>query len=128
MRKGHPLLAQLVGAGEVPISLTTFLSNVISVNRRGSPIDFVPVQPVLALPFGIAVAKHAPHPHAALLFADFVLSPEGQEVLNALGRLPASQKIKDNPINFPYTMLNVGESIDHAEKREKMWNDLFLKR
>jgi iron(III) transport system substrate-binding protein len=128
MRKGHPLLAQLVGAGEVPVSLTTFLSNVISVNRRGSPIEFVPVQPVLALPFGIAVARHAPHPHAALLFADFVLSPEGQEVLNALGRLPASRKVKDNPINFPYTMLNVGESLDEAEKREKMWNELFLKR
>jgi iron(III) transport system substrate-binding protein len=128
MRKGHPLLAQLVGAGEVTVSLTTFLSNVISVKRRGSPIDFVPVQPVLALPFGIATAKHAPHPHAALLFADYVLSPEGQQLLDSLGRLPASRKIKNEDVNFPFTMLNVGASLDEAEKREKTWNDLFINR
>jgi iron(III) transport system substrate-binding protein len=128
MRKGHPLLAELIGAGEVPVGLTTFLSNVKSGQRRGSPIDFVAVQPVLGLPFGIGVAKHAPHPHAALLFADYVLSPEGQELLNEMGRLPASLKVKNNVINFPYTMLDVAASLDESEKRERMWNGLFLKK
>ena len=128
LRKGHPLLAQLVGAGEVPVSLTTFLSNVISVQRKGNPIDYVAVEPVLAIPFGIGVAKHAPHPHAALLFADYVLSPEGQEVLEALGRLPASTKIKQTYVNFPFVPLDVAASLDESEKRQKVWDDYFLKR
>ena len=128
LRKGHPLLAQLVGAGEVPVSLTTFLSNVISVQRKGSPIDWVPVEPVLAIPFGMGVSKQAPHPHAALLFADYVLSPEGQEVLESLGRLPASTKVKHTEINFPFVPLDVAASLDESEKREKQWNDYFLKR
>jgi iron(III) transport system substrate-binding protein len=127
VRKGHPLLAQLVGAGEVPISLTTFLSNVTSVQRRGSPIDFVPIEPVLAIPFAIGLAKHAPHPHAALLFADFVLSPEGQEVLDSLGRLPASSKVK-NRVKFQYTTLDVGAALSESEKRQKIWDALFIKR
>ena len=101
MRKGHPLLAQLIGSGEVQVGLTTFLANVISGKELGIPVDFVPVQPVLAVPFAIGVARQSQHPYAALLFADYVLSPEGQEVLNAMGRLPASRKIKNNAINFP---------------------------
>ena len=40
------LLATLVAAGEVPIGLTTYHSNVVPLKRKGAPIDFVPVQPV----------------------------------------------------------------------------------
>jgi iron(III) transport system substrate-binding protein len=126
LRKGHPLLAQLVGAGEVQVSLTTFLANVISDKQLGEPIDFVPVQPVLAVPFSIAVAKNAHHPYTALLFADYVLSPEGQEVLNGMGRLPASKKVKNSPVNFPYTLLDINASLDQSAARQKIWNGLFL--
>ena len=128
LRKGHPLLAKLVGAGEVPISLTTFLSNVISEKRTGSPIDYVPITPVLAVPFGIGLAKHAPHPHSAALFADYVLSPEGQQLLESLGRLPASTKVKQTSVNFPFVVLDVNASIDDSEKRQKVWDDTFIKR
>jgi len=38
--------------------------------------------------------KNAPHPHAALLFADFVLSPEGQKLLGDMGRVPSSRTQK----------------------------------
>ena len=77
------------------------------------------MQPVLAVPFAIGVAKQAPHPYSALLFADYVLSPEGQEVLNEMGRLPASSKIKKNSVNFPYTVLDVNASL--AESRTPSW-------
>jgi iron(III) transport system substrate-binding protein len=127
MRKGHPLLAQLIGAGEVQVGLTTFLANVISEKDLGVPIDYVPVQPVLAVPFAIGVARQAQHPYAALLFADFVLSPEGQEVLGAMGRLPASRKVKNNPVNFPFTVLDINASLDQSQSRQKIWNALFLK-
>jgi iron(III) transport system substrate-binding protein len=127
LRKGHPLMAQLIGAGEVQVGLTTFLANVISEKDLGVPIDYAPVQPVLAVPFAIGVAKQAQHPYAALLFADFVLSPEGQEVLGAMGRLPASNKIKNNPVNFPYTVLDINASLAESQNRQKIWNALFLK-
>ena len=46
VRKGHVLLAELVAAGEVPVGLTMYNSNIESLKRKGAPIDFVPVQPV----------------------------------------------------------------------------------
>ena len=48
------------------------------------------INPVIALPSAIAVARHAPHPNAALLFVDFVLSPEGQQAFAKMCRVPVS--------------------------------------
>ena len=128
MRTGHVLLASLVAAGEVPVGLTAYDSNVVPLKRKGAPIDFVPVQPVVARPQGIGVAKHAPHPYAALLFSDYVLSPEGQTLFESLGRVPASTRVKSDLHNFPFVMIDVATVLDEKDKWEKIWNDLFLRK
>ena len=126
VRTGHTLLTQLVAAGEVPVGLTIYSSGVIPHKRTGAPIDWVPIEPVIGQPLGIGLAKNAPHPHAALLFADFVLSQEGQELFNSLGRPPASLKVKTDLGSFPYTMMDPAAELDENAKWEKIWNALFL--
>lgn len=128
VRKGHILLAEMVGAGEVPVALTVYNSEVESMMRRGGPVNWAPVQPVVGRPQGIGVAKHAAHPHAALLFADFVLSHEGQELFHSMGRIPASQNVKTNLKDFPYIMIDPKTVLDEQDKWDGMWNDLFIKR
>jgi iron(III) transport system substrate-binding protein len=128
VRKGHVLLAELVAAGEVPVGLTMYNSNIVSLKRKGAPIDFVPVQPVAARPQGIGVARNAPHPHAAVLFADFVLSPEGQKLFESMGRVPASTRVKSELNNFPFRMIEPATVLDEAAKWEKIWNDFFLRK
>ncbi|HZQ62827.1 MAG TPA: extracellular solute-binding protein [Casimicrobiaceae bacterium] len=128
MRKGHILLAELVSAGEVPVALSAYNANAESLKRRGGPIDWVPVEPVIARPQGLGIARNAPHPHAALLFADFVLSPDGQQLFNSLGRVPASLKVKSNLNNFKYTMADPAIILDESAKWEKLWDDLFMHR
>ncbi len=127
VRKGHILLANLIVAGEVPVGLTTYHSNVLPLKRKGAPIDFVPVQPVVARPQGIGVARNAPHPHAAILFVDYVLSPEGQKLFESMGRVPASTKIKSELNNFPFTVIDPVTALDEKDKWEKVWTDLFLR-
>ena len=39
------------------------------------------IDPIIARPNGIALARHPPHPHAALLFYDFTISTDGQNAL-----------------------------------------------
>ncbi len=34
---------------------------------------------------GVAIARKAPHPHAAMLFMDFLMSKEGQVLYQELG-------------------------------------------
>jgi iron(III) transport system substrate-binding protein len=128
VRQGHVLLAALVAAGDVPVGLTAYNSNVLPLKRKGAPIDFVPVQPVVARPQGIGVARNAPHPNAALLFTDFVLSPEGQRLFESMGRVPASTRVKSELNNFPFTMIDAATALDEKEKWETLWNELFLKK
>jgi len=128
VRKGHILLAEMVGAGEVPVALTVYNSEVESIMRRGGPVNWKPVQPVVGRPQGVAVAKNAPHPHAALLFADFVLSQEGQELFRSMGRIPASENVKTDLKDFPYVMVDPVTVLDEHDKWYKVWNDFFLTR
>jgi len=127
VRRGHVVLAQMIVAGEVPIGLTAYHSNVVPLTRKGAPIDFVPVQPVVARPQGIGVARQAPHPHAALLFVDYVLSPEGQRLFESLGRVPASTRVQSALNNFPFTTIDPATALDEKDKWEQLWNELFLR-
>jgi iron(III) transport system substrate-binding protein len=128
VRKGHILLAELIAAGEIPVGLTVYNSNAESLKRRGAPIDWVPVEPVVGRPQGIALGRNAPHPHAALLFADFVLSPEGQELLNSMGRVPVSTKVKTDLNRFEYTMVDPVTVLDEQERWNKLWEGLFIQK
>ena len=128
VRQGHVLLANLVAAGDVPIGLTAYNSNIFPLKAKGAPIDFVPVQPVVARPQGIGVARNAPHPHAALLFMDFVLSPEGQRLFESMGRVPASTRVKSELNNFPFTMIDAATALDEKNKWDALWSNLFLRK
>jgi iron(III) transport system substrate-binding protein len=124
LRRGHVLLSEMVAAGEVPVSLTNYASNAVSMKRRDKPIDWKPVEPVIGRPQALGLAAAAPHPNAALLFADFVLSPDGQELFNSMGRFPASEKVKSSLVTFPYLMLDPVALVDEDEKWLKHWNEL----
>jgi iron(III) transport system substrate-binding protein len=128
LRKGHILLAQLIASGEIPVGLTMYQANILSLKRKGAPIDFVAVQPVVARPQGIGVAREAPHPNAALLFVDFVLSPEGQKLYESMGRVPASMKVASELNNFPFVMTDPGHVLDESQKWEKQWDDVLVKK
>lgn len=128
VRKSHILLAEMVGAGEVPVALTVYNSEVESLKLRGGPVDWKPVEPVIGRPQGIAVTRNAPHPNAGLLFADYVLSPEGQQLLHSMGRVPVSRKVKTDLNNFPFTMISPTVALDEREKWETMWDNYFIKR
>ncbi len=128
VRKGHVLLSEMVAAGEVPVSLTNYASNADSMKRRDKPIDWKPVEPVIGRPQALGLAANAPHPNAALLFADFLLSPEGQQLFSSMGRFPSSQKVKSSIGAFPYLMLDPMTLIDEDEKWLKFWNELVTAR
>ena len=48
---------------------------------QGAPIRWKALPPTFGRPNSIGVVRRAPHPHAAMLFADFLLSREGQTML-----------------------------------------------
>ena len=84
------------------------------------------MEPVIARPQGIGVARNAPHPHAALLFADFMLSPEAQAMLAAMGRTPVSRTVKTETSAVSYVMSDPAVILDENDKWQQLWDKLFL--
>ena len=128
MRKGHILLVQLIASGEVDVGLTAYYANVSSAKRRGASVDWAAVEPVIARPQGIGIARQAPHPHAALLFADFMLSPQAQAMLAGMGRVPVSRAVKTDTSSLSYVMSDPAVILDESDKWEQLWGRLFMGR
>jgi iron(III) transport system substrate-binding protein len=124
-RKGHTLLAQLIVSGEVPLALTIYNYKAQQLKVQGAPIDWFTIGSAIARPNGIAVARKAPHPHAAVLFYDFELSPEGQQIIANLEFVPTSRKI-DTPLNkLPMKFVDAKIAIDEYDKWKTLYRQLF---
>jgi ABC-type Fe3+ transport system substrate-binding protein len=71
----------LIAAGEVAGSFVGFQNQVTVKKEKKAPIDWVPLDGVPTNAGGSAIVANAPHPHAALLFTDFIIGPEGQKLM-----------------------------------------------
>jgi iron(III) transport system substrate-binding protein len=126
MRKGHTLIAELVAAGEVPIAAALYNHAVERLSVAGAPIKWKALKPTIALPDGVGVSSNPPHPNAALLFADFMLSREGQELIKSRNRVPSSTAVNSNLNKFPFKALDPAITLDESKKWDKLWNDMFI--
>jgi iron(III) transport system substrate-binding protein len=88
-RIGSSQIADLVAAGEHPLGINTYSTNIEDLKAKGAPVEWVGLDPVVATLHPIAVSAAAPHPNAAKLFVDFVLSREGMLLLRGFKRIPS---------------------------------------
>lgn len=127
IRSGHTLMGQLVASGEIPLAANIYNHNAERVAVQGAPIKWKALTPTFGRPNAVGLARRAAHPNAALLFADFLLSREGQTILKQRNRVPASRGV-NSPLNaFPYEMIDPVITLDEDQKWSKLWSDLFLK-
>jgi iron(III) transport system substrate-binding protein len=77
-------MADLAISGEVPLSPSIFRDHAMESKLKGAPIDWVAMEGVPTNAGATAVIYQAPHPHGAVLMADYILSPEGQKILEDL--------------------------------------------
>ena len=126
VRKGHSLMATLVVSGEVPVALTAYVDEIDALKKTGAPIDYVFAAPTVAMPTAVGVFKRAPHPHAAVLFADFVLSEEGQRVLAANGMVTTNLRIQRLPQDVKLVFMDVGKYLDETAKWTRLYREIFV--
>ena len=127
VRSGHTLLTELVAAGEIPIALTVYNQAVDKLKEKGAPIAWKALQPAFGRADGIAVAKTAQHPHAALLFADFVLSPEGQRYIKQASRVPVNRRVDSSFNAQVFQIIDMAALLKEWDKWESRWQTLFLR-
>ena len=79
--------------GEYPMALEIFNHHTVSSAALGAPVTWLPMEPILAPMAVVSVVKDAPHPSAARLFVDYLISEETQRMLAAADYLPAMPKV-----------------------------------
>jgi iron(III) transport system substrate-binding protein len=94
---GHLAVARAVGAGEYAVALTNYVNLTLNVKLAGAPTDFWTLDPVGVFYMQVSASAQAPHPNAARLGANFILSTEGQSLLTRRGRIPARPDVETNP-------------------------------
>ena len=127
IRTGHTLMAELVASGEIALAATLYNHNIERLIVKGAPVKWKAIAPTFGRPNAIGVARRAPHPHAGLLFADFMLSKEGQTLIKERNRVPSSLAVETQLNKFPFEMIDPIITLDENDKWEKIWSELFLK-
>ena len=127
-RKGHSVLTQLVASGDIPFALTVYSWNPEQLKAKGAPIEGHAIQPLLAQPSTIAIARRSANPASALLFYDFLLG-EGQKILADASFVPTNRLAGSNPFaNVPIKFIDPARVLDMQDKWLKQFDDMVVKR
>ena len=115
-----PALLDLIASGEILAGAAIFRNHVIVAKEKGAPVEWVPMDVVPTNVGGAAIAAQPPHPHAALLLADYLLGPEGQGVLEKYHYGNGSKNY-----GFKRWRPELGMPLDKYEKELERWEKLL---
>ena len=118
-------LIGLISSGEVPMSPTIFDANVAMAKQKGAPVEWRPLEPVVTTVGSSALMAKAPNPHTALLFIDFVLSKEGQQLIMKGGLWSPREDIGTVDQKFKKTYLDEKYSPEELEAKFAQWENLM---
>ena len=113
-------ILDMVISGELGLSPTVFLSHSRVSIGKGAPIKWVPMELVPTNAGGVALPLNAPHPYAGMLFAEFLLSPEGQKFLGKYGLDSAMNKP-----DFKRFYAEAGMTVERYDKENDKWEKLL---
>jgi ABC-type Fe3+ transport system substrate-binding protein len=89
-------------SGEFPLSVMILNYHATISQAQGAPVTWLHMEPLLQTMGLISVVKDAPHPNAARLLVEFMLSDEGQKVFADNDYIPASPTVPaKEPTNKP---------------------------
>ena len=129
--QARALLDQVI-SGEYPIMLQGFNSQAVVAKRKGAPVDWIPMNPATGALIASSVIKKAPHPAAAKLLLDFLISEEGQTIFRDHDYIPADPAIapldpaaRPDGVRFRAHFFSPEEVTDQMPRWLKIYGDLF---
>ena len=94
VHKSTSAMFRLVISGEYSICMPALLHDVIEESHKGTPVGYVKTVPPVVFPRTAGIYAKAPNPNAAKLFAEWLISEEGQRTIDAVGRETARSDFK----------------------------------
>ena len=125
--RGATQRTQMLAAGEFPLAIS-YTHTVEWSKSQGTSVDWVNLEPVVIKFDGITLGAKAPHPNAGKLFIDFVLSREGQELLQSFRRVTLRNGVDPDPprlINGFKRVVLHPERSQNAQESLKLYREIF---
>ena len=100
LRKGHTAQTKLLIAGEFPVASELYVYRTEHLREsEKAPIEWLIPEDLAEgeIPL-LGISRRAPHPYAALLWMQYRLSKEGQQIYAQFGRLPINA---DAEVKYP---------------------------
>ncbi len=126
-RTGHTLLTNMVVSGEVPLALTVYNYMPEQAKKKGAPIDWFALEPAIARSNAVGVARKAPHPAAAVLFHEYMLT-DAQALMTAIDYVPTNTKVESPLKGVKLLITDPIKTLDEAEKWGKLFDDMVIKK
>jgi ABC-type Fe3+ transport system substrate-binding protein len=119
-------------AGEYWMNLMAFNHHVVISARKGAPCDWLKLEPTPVTLDAVGLLKDAPHPHAAQLLLEFLLSEDGQRIFQQNDYLPALPSVpptvaglRPGEGGFTANFLQPEDIHRQLPKWQKVTQDLF---
>ena len=109
------------GFGRGAVVTDDFNSNIAVAKQKGAPVEWRPMDPVIATTGTSGMVVRAPHPHAALLFLDFLHSKDGQQAVLKGGLSSARNDIGSLEQKFKKVYIESQYPPDEMEKKFNEW-------
>ncbi|MBI4525823.1 MAG: extracellular solute-binding protein [Deltaproteobacteria bacterium] len=125
--RGNTQRTQLLVIGEFPLAVA-YTHTVEWSKFQGSPVDWVNLEPVVIKVDGIMLGSKALHPNAGKLFIDFMLSQQGQELLQRFRRVTLRTGVEPNPprlIKGFERVVLTPEHFQNAPDSFKLYREIF---
>ena len=119
-------------AGEYAVALQIFNHHAVISAKKGAPVDWIKMEPATGTLSVISIHKNAPHPNAAKLLVDFIISKEGQEVFRAADYITAHPEVpasvptlKPKEGGFRVHFFTPEQTEDHMPEWKKVSDEFF---
>jgi iron(III) transport system substrate-binding protein len=119
-------------AGEYPIALQIFNHHAVISKKKGAPVDWIKMEPATGTLSVLSIHKSAPHPNAAKLLVDFIISKEGQEVfrdsdyVTAHPDVPAAEPtLKPKEGGFRVQFFSPEQTEENMPKWKQVSDEIF---
>ena len=120
LRNSFTLAVQGVASGEVALGMNLYGTHTEEFKKRGAPVDWIPMEFVLTTVEPLAVGAGAPHPNAARLFVDFLLSKEAQTIMRERSRIPSRPDVPPDPPELTRGLTLIPTDLSLADQSNQL--------
>lgn len=123
------VLDQVIG-GQYHLAVVAFTHHVAASAAKRAPVKFITMDPLLGMPHFVNLVRNAPHPNAAKLLIDFLMSEDGQAVLREAGYIPTHPKLAPkiaelNPAAAKTDWIPMKVVEENMQDYARIYNELF---